>query len=231
MNAAPLTTEELDQIDEVLLKYGNDDSILSVSELDGFLTGIVSGPELITPSAWFPVLWGGKGREPKWDTDAQLNDFMGLVIRLMNENVTLLMDAPDEYSALFVINTGENGDVFMVEDWCFGYMAAVKLGHWPELPEALDVWMDAISLHGLEENFEILTGLSFEEHQQTVADIEPAVRTLHAYWLAQRSGTAMPTGLENNIHVPQPVHVAPQAGRNDPCPCGSGKKYKRCCLH
>jgi uncharacterized protein len=21
-----------------------------------------------------------------------------------------------------------------------------------------------------------------------------------------------------------------QAGRNDPCPCGSGKKYKRCCM-
>ncbi|MES9842432.1 MAG: SEC-C metal-binding domain-containing protein [Candidatus Thiodiazotropha endolucinida] len=20
-------------------------------------------------------------------------------------------------------------------------------------------------------------------------------------------------------------------GRNDPCPCGSGKKYKKCCLH
>ena len=24
--------------------------------------------------------------------------------------------------------------------------------------------------------------------------------------------------------------ASPQAGRNDPCPCGSGKKYKRCCL-
>jgi SEC-C motif-containing protein len=24
--------------------------------------------------------------------------------------------------------------------------------------------------------------------------------------------------------------VAPKAGRNDPCPCGSGKKYKHCCL-
>ena len=22
----------------------------------------------------------------------------------------------------------------------------------------------------------------------------------------------------------------PKTGRNDPCPCGSGKKYKRCCL-
>lgn len=27
----------------------------------------------------------------------------------------------------------------------------------------------------------------------------------------------------------KPVHVAPKVGRNDPCPCGSGKKYKKCC--
>ena len=26
----------------------------------------------------------------------------------------------------------------------------------------------------------------------------------------------------------QPVHVAPKIGRNDPCPCGSGKKFKAC---
>ena len=25
-----------------------------------------------------------------------------------------------------------------------------------------------------------------------------------------------------------PVHVGPKIGRNDPCPCGSGKKYKNC---
>jgi hypothetical protein len=32
--------------------------------------------------------------------------------------------------------------------------------------------------------------------------------------------------------VPQPfVRVEAKIGRNDPCPCGSGKKYKRCCLH
>jgi uncharacterized protein YecA (UPF0149 family) len=24
---------------------------------------------------------------------------------------------------------------------------------------------------------------------------------------------------------------APKVGRNDPCPCGSGKKYKKCCLN
>ena len=27
----------------------------------------------------------------------------------------------------------------------------------------------------------------------------------------------------------QPVKVEQKIGRNDPCPCGSGKKYKKCC--
>jgi len=26
----------------------------------------------------------------------------------------------------------------------------------------------------------------------------------------------------------RPIHVAEKVGRNDPCPCGSGKKYKHC---
>jgi len=29
---------------------------------------------------------------------------------------------------------------------------------------------------------------------------------------------------------PAPVTSEPKVGRNDPCPCGSGKKYKKCCL-
>jgi len=29
----------------------------------------------------------------------------------------------------------------------------------------------------------------------------------------------------------QPVVKGKKVGRNDPCPCGSGKKYKKCCLH
>jgi uncharacterized protein YchJ len=28
--------------------------------------------------------------------------------------------------------------------------------------------------------------------------------------------------------VAKPVHAEPKVGRNDPCPCGSGKKYKKC---
>jgi preprotein translocase subunit SecA len=34
---------------------------------------------------------------------------------------------------------------------------------------------------------------------------------------------------EGPVKVKQIVNTAPKVGRNDPCPCGSGKKYKKCC--
>jgi len=27
----------------------------------------------------------------------------------------------------------------------------------------------------------------------------------------------------------EPIHADKEPGRNDPCPCGSGKKFKKCC--
>ena len=37
--------------------------------------------------------------------------------------------------------------------------------------------------------------------------------------------------VDGNIHAREPVRrEGPKVGRNDPCPCGSGKKYKKCCM-
>jgi SWIM/SEC-C metal-binding protein len=35
--------------------------------------------------------------------------------------------------------------------------------------------------------------------------------------------------LETLLSWPEPTHAEKKVGRNDPCPCGSGKKYKKCC--
>ena len=37
-------------------------------------------------------------------------------------------------------------------------------------------------------------------------------------------------GHHHHAPVEQFVRAAPKVGRNDPCPCGSGKKHKKCCL-
>ncbi len=37
------------------------------------------------------------------------------------------------------------------------------------------------------------------------------------------------TDLEILLNWPKPKEVEKKVGRNEPCPCGSGKKYKKCC--
>ena len=32
------------------------------------------------------------------------------------------------------------------------------------------------------------------------------------------------------LNPPKPKQAGPKVGRNDPCPCGSGKKFKKCCM-
>ena len=45
----------------------------------------------------------------------------------------------------------------------------------------------------------------------------------------QREAEAAKVGGENAKKQPVVKKAAEKVGRNDPCPCGSGKKYKKCC--
>jgi preprotein translocase subunit SecA len=57
-------------------------------------------------------------------------------------------------------------------------------------------------------------GMGFEANHAPVRGDEAA--------LQQQSSS------EGRAGKPQPIHVGDKVGRNDPCPCGSGKKYKQC---
>ncbi|MEG2174149.1 MAG: preprotein translocase subunit SecA [Oscillospiraceae bacterium] len=45
----------------------------------------------------------------------------------------------------------------------------------------------------------------------------------------ERTQVAQPIMPRTDGSAPSPVRKADKVGRNDPCPCGSGKKYKKCC--
>lgn len=47
--------------------------------------------------------------------------------------------------------------------------------------------------------------------------------------LTQAVDKFVPPSDENEVLTMTPVKTADKVGRNDPCPCGSGKKYKKCC--
>lgn len=213
-----LNKNELKLLGDVLERYGNDDTVENVSELDGYFTALVSGPEIVLPSRWYPALWG-KTCDPEWDSQSEFEHCFQLLVRHMNSIVTTLMERPETFHAMRESRDIEGGLVKIGDDWCFGYMRGVALGGgWVDLPPALKPQLRAIELYGREDNYRSLVGMTKCEREDSAKLIEPAVRTLHAYWLAQRSALA-------------PVRAEVKIGRNEPCPCGSGKKFKQCCLH
>ena len=129
----PPTEEELDYLDALLLDRIDeeldtgdlDEGILCVSELDGFLTAIVSGPTAVVPSQWLPAVWGDF--EPVWDKLEELERFMNLVIRLMNFNASVLLEDPESFEPLFLERHWKGKTVLVVDEWCEGYLRGVEL--------------------------------------------------------------------------------------------------------
>jgi uncharacterized protein len=98
-------------------------------------------------------------------------------------------------------------------------MRGVALTDWSSLPEELKADLDVIALHGTEENSDKLDELTEEEYTASIEGIQPAALRLYNYWVEN------PQQLSHKNRS-----NGAKVGRNDPCPCGSGK-FKSCCLH
>ena len=67
-------------------------------------------------------------------------------------------------------------------------------------------------------------GKSFEQFAEKIRELFPAAQSAYAHL----GRTIFEVLIEDAAEDTQPAQNA-KAGRNDPCPCGSGKKYKKCC--
>ena len=67
--------------------------------------------------------------------------------------------------------------------------------------------------------------------QQTIHESSPAFGTSTSSGAPRKEVNASDMVSEANEAVAKakPVRTGPKVGRNDPCPCNSGKKYKQCC--
>jgi hypothetical protein len=79
-----------------------------------------------------------------------------------------------------------------------------------------------------------LTGESFPELEELRKEVQEDFAAIQR-WQERRLGdglTGITPRMAELIDAPfvPPLRSSPKVGRNDPCPCGSGKKYKKCCL-
>jgi uncharacterized protein len=196
------------------------DDVMTLPMLDGFLAALAIGPEAIDPSEWMPVIWNGA--ETRFADDAQAQAVVRAIAARMTDITEGLAD--ETYGPL--IEVGDN-DKPLPQSWVDGFMTGASLRQeiWTTLFESEEDDTIAYPILALcdDEEGKPLFDLSARDRKFLLENapelIAGAVADIADYW--KRGGAPPPPAV--------PIRTGPKIGRNDPCPCGSGKKHKKCC--
>ena len=212
--ATPLSQDEF----ETLADFLDAHSPFDTDGLLGLLHAVAIAPGQVLPSAWIRVL------VPQGFVDQKSEEtgleFIGLVMRQYNEVVdalqhrqTILPDPDDvqgctSFAAGYVAGAELDAEWIGNDDrWTFAAPLAYLGGKHDLVPPKM---LDDIERHLQPDPNQSL-------RQQLAAMVATAYDSFEKYRCASASGPPPPPST--------------RIGRNDPCSCGSGKKYKRCCIN
>jgi uncharacterized protein len=226
-----LSEAEIDELDDFLADEAIEDSSMDVSTLEGFLTAIAIGPRAVLPSEWIPWVWDMYEGEAdaEFANEEHANRIMSLIMRHYNAVICTFMGDPASFEPIFW-----RGDQWGAAEWSEGFLLGFQFNdeEWSLLAAGQPTWFTPFLRLGTDDGIEITKQDGSTE--KWMNEIEPSLAKIHAYWDEMR-GSQSP-GLINDdfdfggqTEVVQVVRTGQKIGRNDPCPCGSGKKFKKCC--
>lgn len=242
---ADLTDAEFAELDELLATTPKPLQALDASMLDGYLCGVLVQPRLVDIEEWLPNIFDYDGGVLPDDVDpawlARVRELVERRHKALNralvedgwfDPVVLDLDEPPEGEAPAAADEGEdelyaslNPISRSLLPWVAGFQHACLC--FPELSELPD---DAV-MAALARLYRHLPAETPEE-KETVAtldrehplkDLDDAIEELVVTVadLADLTET-------HRYKVETLRREGPKVGRNDPCPCGSGRKYKQC---
>ncbi len=226
-----LSDDELDQLDALLLSIPMDDEGMLLSEFDGFCAGLVVCPEMVMPGEWLPCVWGD-GTDA-FETLQDIQSATALITRHYNDVARSLAPPVIEYAPLYDEDqrTGE----ILWESWVCGFERAMRLrpDAWERIVRSGDEEAAAsvnmmLALHRIAEGQSDLPHASVIALTEEAPDLIPnLVLTINSW--SKSTDNAEPFPAWRAAHRPIAPARGEKVGRNEPCPCGSGRKYKRCC--
>ena len=208
---------------------------LRYHELQGFLFAVLSAPEVVLPGEWIPAIFD--------DADAGYQN-LGEAKRVLGELMTLHnavnaaitedeVSLPDDCSFREDILSNLDDDA-PIAQWSRGFMTGYEWLEetWEpylkgELSEEFGTMLLVLSFfssRSLAEAYRAEMGVgSLEEMATLMREMFPAALYDHA-----TLGRAIHQAVMEQ-EPPEPAQATPKTGRNEPCPCGSGRKFKKCC--
>ena len=220
-----ISDDQLDRL-EGLLDDPAFDEAMRLDEAQGYLCAALAGPVPVPEGEWLLEILGSEA-----GVASEAGQEAAALLRCLAADIAIQL-ADDEPLMLYLYPQGDEDDAPSdYEPWCLAYLHGVDM--------AAEDWFDRLDEEEAEFLDErlypmmVLTGEaeaaarehgedwpSGEELDELVADCEDqlpaAIAEIHRFWVAKRGARTV-------------RREVPKVGRNDPCPCGSGRKYKQCC--
>lgn len=232
-----LTDAEFAELDELLAQTPEPFEPLDAVMLDGFLCGVIVQPVLLETEAWLPHVFDFDGQPLPDDADpAWRARVTALILRrhaALNRAIAedgwfdpLILEL-DDFSPPRTDDPAASLNPLSqaLFPWVAGFQHAME--SFPDLIElpdpAIDVALARLYRHlpaQTDEEREVVATLD-KEHP--LATLDEAIEDLIVIVADLEDLTR-----ERRYKVDTIRRETPKVGRNDPCPCGSGKKYKSC---
>jgi uncharacterized protein len=243
--AAPLGPDDFDAQDDVLDALRQDNEEIPQWEFcEGFLAALVCSRRPVPPEEYWPVLLGD-GFKPmahmefvaRWKRRwAEVAAALDAPVETLDEESTYQPEVVDTLGAVLALPEEERTDTDLktlpafAQVWAIGFMYAVetwpedwKAPRDPEAAEMLDHALEAVVALTEDERGPLTVSMYAEDGPPSVSDqrLDDYAAAIWAVYDLRQLWKSLGPRVEA-------VRKAPEPGRNDPCPCGSGKKFKKC---
>jgi uncharacterized protein len=235
-SAQDLSDAELAELDELLAQVPEPLEPLDVVMLDGFIAAIVVQPELIDAERWLPYVFDAGGHrwgeaEPSPE-QLRARELIARRHAAINRSLAeyrrfepLILEPDEPADAAAGAEAGLDATARAIRPWVAGFEFAASI-----FPGLAGVDDDAVATT-LARLYRFLPAEGADEQEVVaivareipIASLDAAIDDVIAcvadlYDLTERL----------RFRVDTVRRAAPKVGRNDPCPCGSGRKFKHC---
>lgn len=222
----PHTDDQLDELDSILMDLPWENEGMLISEFDGFVAGLIVCPEMVPPSQWLPVVWGTQDATPFEDVE-EAERVISAVMAHYNRVARVLSGDGEAYEAILDEDT-RTGETLW-EAWVDGFEKAMRLrpDSWEQIVESGDEEAAAsinmlLTMKQIGEGESDLDDAAIKRIDDIAEEIIPDMVISLNRWTKGRA-------LWGNANADRAPARSQKVGRNELCPCGSGRKYKRCC--
>ena len=127
--AQPLTDAEIEQLDDFLTRESTPKEAMDISMMDGFVTALASGPNMMMPSSMLRWIWDADRGEqsPTFASAAESKHIVELIIRYWNNVNDTLNNTLEEYEPLVLQREVGGATIPVIDEWCVGYYKCIAI--------------------------------------------------------------------------------------------------------